>query len=386
MSAESNNNNAPDTNNTSLVIADKPTSLVRRIRNTIISIVNWPFKMDVENMMRTLKKLKPNSEEIGVINDAIKNKYVPSLRNSFLSAIFTTPGILTVNDTSEIRFVLAIISSITGIAWFAISLKEVKKKFTEFGIELTQDMLKAFLTTTFTISIMSGASMVSAPVQWVIQMAHESGIDLSEMFSSQKFQIIAPLVSLVGFIGIVRNLTKSIIKFDGNDTMLTGSSDAAKTFFNRSISELRNTASLLKGQQHSLEAANFQISLGVRRVYQSLLDIDGIDINDIIPKDDLDYLSQNTDDRQGDFDKKLLPILEKLILLFEGLIKNEGDQSITMEVEMAINSNKRLKERYEEDDNDPDQEFADSVIANNIEIIADLIERYGDELSTSRKI
>lgn len=354
-------------------------SLITRIRDGILSVINWPFKKAIDGMMRTLKKLGLNSEERMIIEDSEQNKYIPALRDSALGAVLATPGILTMASTGKIEFVLAIISSVTGIAWFAISLKEVKSKFADFGVELTRDMLKAFLTTTLIIGIMAGGSVASVPIQWVLQMLQESGIDLKEILSSPEFQAAAQITTLGVGVNIVRNLVKATIKFDANDAMLTGSTDAAKTYFNRAISSLRNTANLLK-EAHSLEAANFQIHLGFTKVYQSLCKIDGVEEEEIFSKDELNYFSKNIDAEQANFDIKLLPILERLIHLFQKFAEAGKDETIKIDINIALISIAELKRRYE-GNKTPHQELADSVIANSMEIIADLIEQYGENLS-----
>jgi len=364
--------------NNALVKIDNKSTWLTCFRDKCIAILNIPFRRRAEKMLRTLRGLGLNSDEKNIIDDSVDNKYVPSLRDSTLYALLATPGIMTINNTGQIEFVLAITASVTGIAWFAISLKEVKSKFSDFGVELTGNMLKAFLSTLFIISITAGLSMISAPIQWIIQTAEENGIDPKEIFSSVALQSGLQITSLCVGAGIIRNLIRATIQFDANDAMLTGSSDAAKTYFNRAISDLRNTASLLK-EPHSLEAANFQINQGISRVYQSLHRIEGINVKNIISREDLDYFADSTDARQSDFDNKLLPILKKLILLFEDLVKQEDDETIQIETDMATKAIAQLQERYK-DENEPDQQYADAVIANSIEIIADLIERYGDDL------
>lgn len=199
----------------------------------IMAFINTPFTKLVEQMLKTLRNSDPSSDETAVINDSVRDKYVPALRNATLLSLLAAPAYI---QNAQVAYVIfGIISSLTGLAWFSMSLKDVKAKFTKFGIELTADMLEAFLTSIFLIALLTGYGVISEPIQKIFLINHQTAINNSGAVQGSTlialFDIIKVIVPLSIMFKIMSSLVSATIKHDANDAMLTGSTDAAQVFF-----------------------------------------------------------------------------------------------------------------------------------------------------------
>jgi hypothetical protein len=352
------------------------TGFMGRIKNKIMKVVDWPFKKTVEGMMKTLHALGLTSQEKSIVDDSVYDKYIPVLRNSFLFAALAAPGALLTNPQA-IQFILAIISSVTGVAWFTVSLKEVKEKFVDFGVELTGNMLEAFLTTIFIIAIMSGVAIASEPIQMILSWAAENGFNLLAVTSSVKFKVAAAIGTLWSGFRIVKNLVKATIKFDANDAMLTGSADAARNFYESSISELRNNAKLLKSET-TTAGANMRIYESVKGYADYLNKVGlGFGAYDRLEKD-IRILLDNIDADQSTFDQLSLPIIERLIIPMEetSSVKNSTFELKFGRIKQEV---KKLKSLYQAG-KPVSREISDNVFSNAFEGLADLVANFQDEL------
>lgn len=345
------------------------------IGEKIKTVIDFPFKKLVEQYLKTLRKLGLNSQEAFAVNDAVDNKYVPTLRNAAIASLAALPGILVQEDPNKAYVILGIITSVTGIAWFTITLEKVKEKFLEFGTELTANMLEAFLTTLLIIAMMSGAGLAEEQIAYIGNLASEAGIDIRTIISSAEFKALAVAASIGVGARIVSNTIKSTIKFDTNDALLTGTTEAAKRFYEQSLSDLRKAANLMK-EEHSLENANFNIANALKSYHAYLLEI-GITPSDGLTQENIEFLSLNADQDQRTIDLKAIPILKAILQQFEDFLEDSAPSK--SKYDFAIKNLSKLEEDYAAGKNPP-QNLADARISNALETIAEFIEQFQDKL------
>ncbi|MBT3864492.1 hypothetical protein HOE67_03160 [Candidatus Peregrinibacteria bacterium] len=355
--------------------------IIKDFGNRALKCINKPFEIFVRKNIKTLTELGPNPKESGIIEESITDKYIPATRNAVLCTLLGTPGVLIMSDPSKIFFLLTIIASVTGIAWFQMSLKEVKSKFSIFGVELTKDMLEAFVTTVLITTLTAGHSLFSEETSTIMRWAQEANLDVSQILESTYFKVGSKIATaIVGLRIVINKLIVPVIKFDANDAMLTGSADSAKKFYEESISALREASKVLKGK-HSLEAANLQISTALNNYYEYLLQMKA-PIPEHLNENALQELTDNPTIAQKDFDEKVMPILKNCLEQYKPFV--EDNPAIQHKYLRAIRLIENLEKSYQEEQ-PPNQNLADETIAETFNNLSTLQELFQDSLITLNK-
>ena len=281
----------------------------------------------IRNIFKTISRVDLNVEEWNVLNDSIRDKYIPAFRNAVFLAILGTPGMI-LTPQADPKYMLTVIASVTGIAWFAISLKEIKQKFSRFGLELTSDMLQAFLTTLFTMCLLYGYQMYASDISVLLDLLKRQGVDIRSRFLSPVMQALFKLASVGVGGNVAYKLFQAVHKYDVNDAMFTGSAELARRYFSKELSELAFVSVMLK-QEHSLSVANYQIANGLR------LYMDMMYRTKFIPPAEIqksaDGLIELTTSKQDIFDKEILSVLKNLFAIFSPYIESDSEQSILLQ-------------------------------------------------------
>lgn len=375
MNPENPHQESPENKN----FGSKILEILKRTGESIMKVLDAPFEWYAKNQVKPLLELDPNPKERGMIEESIRGKYIPATRNSIIAAGLGVPGIVTSPDAATIMIILTAVFTTTGVAWFTMSLKEVKEKFSPFGTQLTSYMLQAFLSTLLMTVISAGYTLASPEIQAIFNWATEAGVKL-EMPNGLGI-VAAKTGTLLSGSFAIKRLVSAVIKFDANDAMLTGSSDAAKKFFEKSISTLRDASRILK-DKHSLESANLQIGTALNDYYEYLLEIKAPIPTELDPEI-LQKLISNPCMKQDKFDTKLVPMLKSCIAQFKEFISETKPAEIhrfKTSMDMICN----LEQQYQ-NDNAPKQELADAMIATTFDNLASLMELFQDNLVALKK-
>jgi hypothetical protein len=356
-------------------LSSKILGILKSTGQSIIKVLDTPFEWYSRNQVGGLLELDPNPKESGMIEDSVTQKYIPATRNAVLATAMGVPGILMADDPTTIQIILTAIFTTTGVAWFTMSLKEVKEKFSPFGINLTSCMLQAFLSTLLMTTVSAGFTIMSPEVQAILRWATEANVDLT--LPKTGLDIAARTGTVLSGSFIIKKLISAVIKFDANDAMLTGSADVAKKFFEKSISTLREAAKILKSE-HVLEAANQQIANALNDYYEFLLEIKAPIPTELDP-DKLKEITLNPCMDQKAFDQIMLPMLKGCISQFERFI-SRSKPAETHKFETAMGIIKNLKKQYETDGIIPKQALADTMIATSFDNLASFMEMFKDNL------
>ena len=203
-------------------------------------------KILVNNILKTFFEIPLSSKERQIALESVDDKYVPALTNSLIYLLMSLPAILML-DMAVIVSVLTPVTMVSGTAWFAVSLANMKKKFESFGTELTVDLFESFVTSLGLLLFIAIVAVNSDFLSYV----HSYRSDLLVFVSGVMAAIVVIRISLKIFLGA--------LKYDINDAMLTGQAEAAEKFYKKSLSFFHQSAAALKSGK-SLEVANYHIA------------------------------------------------------------------------------------------------------------------------------
>jgi len=213
-------------------------------------------------ILKSFFNVQLSNVEREMANDAVDNKYVPALRQAILYSILLIPSLLLL-DTQIVVSILIPTTMVAGTAWFAVSLASLKKKFENFGLELTKDLFVAF-----TLSLIM--LFLSALVFLTTDLWSSAVTELKD------FNWAIGLSALLAMIVIGRLLFAIFagsLKYDINDAMLTGQNEAAERYFKKSLSLLHSTSELLKSDK-KLDVANYSLGLAFYEVFSQIQERD----------------------------------------------------------------------------------------------------------------
>jgi len=198
--------------------------------------------------------------EAETADKAVRFKYVPAVRNALLYGLFLLPALLML-DISIVISVLIPTTMVAGTAWYSVSLASLKKKFENFGMELTTDLFVAF-----------ALSLVMLFFATIASLAKTVGFELPPSLTPLWARRGAGLLALLGVGKLLYAIFAGSIKYDINDAMLTGQNEAAERYFKASLSLLHTTAAALR-QSRSLQVANYSIGLAFYEVFANIREL-----------------------------------------------------------------------------------------------------------------
>lgn len=218
-------------------------------------MLRW-FARDV--ILRRFYQVQLSNVERETADGALENKYVPALKQALLYSLCLVPSLLLL-DTQIVVSILIPTTMVAGTAWFAVSLASMKKKFENFGLELTTDLFIAF-TLSLLMLFLSALTSLTADI-WTPAV--------TSLRQSHLVKGISALLALVVVGRLLFAIFAGSLKYDVNDAMLTGQAEAAEKFFKKSLSLLHSTAQLLKSDKQ-LDVANYSLGLAFYEVFSDI--------------------------------------------------------------------------------------------------------------------
>lgn len=312
-----------------------------------------------KNILRSFFKIELTQKERETGNTAINKRYLPTLRYSLVCILLIIPATV-LFETTVLLGVLIPVAMVTGTAWFAISLANVKEKFESLGVILTTSIFKSFISSLLILFLLI-----------LISFFPDLKNQLSVYASSFPwFENTAALIGVLTVGSIIWNLIKGSIQYDINDSMLTGQHEIAELYFRKSLSYLHRAAENLQSGK-DLSVANYYLGLSFFDVFRriSLAGVKAEEINDQMLK--AEELKKNPNITQKDADlicKNFIAIFIK----FCGKPENERADALLTEI-------KKEHEILLENTNEK-QALVDTRFALIIDNIAELIALEGPAL------
>ncbi|MCK5476572.1 MAG: hypothetical protein KAI55_01490 [Candidatus Aenigmarchaeota archaeon] len=332
--------------------------LKEKISKFIDSVIKKTF-------LKTFYSIELSNIEKEIAQDSIKFKYKPCIFNAIISGILIIPAIL-ILDTNTLMSVLIPITMVVGSAWFAISLANMKKKFEDFGLELTTNMFEGFVTSLVMLGLLTLFSLMPnslfAPITVI----------------AKQYFIVCLISGILGTIVIFKLLFlvfAGALKYDINDAMLTGQNEAAERYFKKSLSLLHTASENLRAGK-GIEVANYYIGLSFYEIF-AFIQSAGL-MNGQLKglMDGAHKLKRTPDMGQEEADKIALDLIRS----FVSYCKN-------VEGVKAKKSFENIKEEFnciENNENEP-QAIVDTRLSTIVEEIAELLELEGESLFKERK-
>ncbi len=210
-------------------------------------------------VFKNFLKIDLNAVEISTAEESLTTKYSRGVKESLFYGLLIIPTLLFV-DTSVLSSVLIPITMVSGTAWFAVSLVNIKQKFGSFGNELTIDLYRSFTTSLIFLSLMTlislNPSLFSPISAW-----------------GKQYSLIPVISGVIGTLLVLKmiyDVFSGATKYDMNDSMLTGQNEAAEKYFTRSLSLLNSCADHLK-TGISADVSGYYIGLAFFEVFNYIL-------------------------------------------------------------------------------------------------------------------
>ena len=342
------------------------TDSTERLRSMLNWIFHWPNKF-LGWVIRTFVlsrfyKIELSRLERDLANDTVDTKYVPAVRTSLIHAAMLLPALFLL-DTEIVISVLIPATMVAGTAWFAVSLASMKKKFEDFGNELTRDLFIAFTLALCMLFLATAVSLTKG--YWYDQI--------------EPLRRILWLPEASAFLGIwvVGRLLVAIffgsLKYDINDAMLTGQNEAAEKFFKKSLSVLHSTSESLRSYR-SLQVANYSIGVAFYEVFYNVKNMDNDDSSPQLDAliDKANTLVRNPSMEKEEADATAIELVESFAALCKSSAANVMDHKSYNAIRDEIQC---LKGNSGED-----QEMIDVRLSVVFQEMSNLMEDFGEGL------
>jgi hypothetical protein len=310
-------------------------------------------------ILKTIYAVDLTSLEASVIRQSVKEKYIPALKTSFLMGLLGIFPILFL-DTNVIISVLIPITMVAGTAWFAISLASMKQKFEQFGMELTTNMFEAFVTSLIFLLLLAVLSLGNFFIQPLVNFLPYQNF----------FNILSFVLGTLVIGNITYKLFIGSFKYDINDAMLTGQSEAAERFYRKSLSLLHNVAENLQDNR-STQVANYYIGVAFFEIFSFLKKLGTANGKLAGYMEESNRLVFNPSMPQKEADK----IAQHLISEFVSYCVNPSSDESRKSLEAIGDELKCLAQNTEEA-----QEMVDTRFSIIFKEIAGLVENQGETL------
>ena len=312
-------------------------------------------------ILRNFFKINLTSIESEIAVESVREKYAPCLKVAIINGLLVLPAILFL-DSSTITSVLIPITLVAGTAWYSISLSSIKKKFENFGLDLTTNIFESFVTSLVVLILIATISLTSN--------------FLTPIMSLSKYTFITLTSGILGSFIIFKTIYKVFIgsmKYDINDAMLTGQNEAAEKFFKKSLSFLNITAENLRSGKH-IQVANYYIGLSFFEIFTYIKSLN-IFNNDEISKyiDKANVLIDEPSMKQKEADKISVALIEEFLSLIK--MKNNSDVNKSIQ---AIKD--ELRNLSDEDSVNEVQEMVDTRMSIIFQEIGNMIDNAGEGL------
>lgn len=208
-------------------------------------------------LLKQFFRIELSGIELQTAEESIKKKYTPATRDACILTLFIVPAIVTLETTTLVT-VLIPISTVTGVAWFSISLSHVKKKFEQFGLELTTALYRAFLTSLFLLGLLACFSFFPE----AIMLIHSWNQTTSSPIVNRLTGIFATIAVLI----VLWDVYRGSLSYDINDSMLAGQAEVAEKYYKRSLSLLYLSAEHLRLGK-GLGVANYYLGSALSEIF-----------------------------------------------------------------------------------------------------------------------
>jgi hypothetical protein len=309
------------------------------------------------------------NDEKQIADDAVKKKYIPSIKTATLYSLLLIPSLLLLNISIVIS-VLIPATMIAGTAWFAVSLASMKKKFENFGMELTAHLFLAFVLSLIMLFLATFTSLTK--VIW-------SPYIPENIKTNPLILTISAILAIIVVGKLLYSIFAGSLKYDINDAMLTGQNEVAEKFFKKSLSLLFTTSQQLR-QGIKLQVANYSLGLAFYEVFKDVEERkeEGIDKIEQFIKN-ANKLIQRPSMQQKEADKIILNLIKSFIsicILTNKVRKNRSYTAIAAEYKCLSNN----YNKSEGDDSFEEQRMVDTRMAVVFYEMSNLIEEFGSAL------
>src|SRR3989339_2274425 len=291
-----------------------------------------------------------------ITDDSIAVKYVPAIRGALFISALMIPAILFL-PTGTLMNVLIPVTMVTGTAWFAVSLANIRKKFESFGIELTMQMFRSFTASLLILGLLTLFSLLTNIFAPLISWGQGKPL----------LQILATFLGIGGVFTILWDVFAGALKYDINDAMLTGQSEVAEQYFKKSLSLLHSAAENLR-MGKNLEVANYYLGLAFYEIFTFLYEVSKEETDLVFIKKAL-MLRKNpqmTQKKADDLSKELIRIFLKKCQNFQGHQAKSCYHIIQVELQFL--------------ENPENQKIVDTRLSIIFEEIRELIDIQGEGL------
>jgi hypothetical protein len=326
-------------------------------------------KILTDKVLKTFFAIPLSSKERQIAIESVDLKYVPAIQNSIIYSLLCLPAIL-VLDMGIVVAVLTPVTMVSGTAWFAVSLANMKKKFETFGTELTVDLFESFV-----ISLLLLLMIAIVAVNPVI-----FGF-VSSYGDNDLVKLVAGIFAALVVVRISLKILLGALKYDMNDAMLTGQAEAAQKYYTKSLSFFHQSAAALKSGK-SLEVANYHIANSFFELFSYVKNkiktkrISASTIDNLIKTAAEMKRTPNSDQKK--IDKMSIQLIESFLVICSGVEDDEAKKSL---------ANIKLElESIKDDKSTESQEMVDTRFASIFQEIAELIEEQGEMLFDDENI
>jgi len=319
-------------------------------------------------ILKTFFEIPLSSKEKQIAIESVDFKYVPAIRNSLIYSLICLPAILFL-DMGIVVAVLTPVTMVSGTAWFAVSLANMKKKFETFGTELTVDLFESFVIS-LTLLLLIAVVAVN-PVLFGI---------LSQYGEVKVVKLLAGILATAVVVRISLKIFLGALKYDINDAMLTGQAEAAQKYYTKSLSFFQQSAAALKSGK-SLEVANYHIANSFFELFTYIKlklkakNVSEKKIGELIEVAMKMKLAPGSDQKK--IDKMSVHLIESFLDFCSG-VKDPGARKSLDNIHLELNCIKNTK-------NGESQQMTDTRFASIFQEIAELIEELGEVLFDSEK-
>lgn len=340
--------------------------------------LDGPIRHKAGKDMETVDRMALTSGQKADIAESKEVKYVGTTRDSMRRALLGASGLVVLGPVGAFFAVLNVISTVTGLAWYTITLKDVQKAHIELGIEMTGYVLRSFLTSLFALGIAGSAYAAGQTphFQMVLDWMRDAGYDPETLYNSAEFQTIAIALGVRMEWQIISDLHTATVQFDAVDTLQAGAGPTALRFFENSISNLQKAVDLLR-DEHSPEAANAAIAVAIGSVHDFLTTVEA-DIGEEIHRA-AERLIGQIDMSVEEFDKIVYPLLDAIMQAYAALTEEEGAGPIKNVHKRATAALKSVNQKREARA-EISQGLSDQVIAIVLDCIKDCMNAYQDRI------
>ncbi len=317
----------------------------------------------LRKVLGTFFAIPLSSKERQIAIESVDFKYVPAIRNSLIFTLLCLPAILFF-DMGIIVAVLTPVTMVSGTAWFAVSLANMKKKFETFGTELTVDLFESFV---ISLLLLLMIAIVAVNPFFFEFVGRYGDIPAISFMSGVLAAIVVTRISLKIFLGA--------LKYDINDAMLTGQAEAAQKYYTKSLSFFQQSAAALKSGK-SLDVANYHIANSFYELFSYVKlklktkNVSDKALDNLIKTAREMKLSPGSDQKK--IDKTSVHLIESFLDFCRGVDDVEAKKSLdNIRLELECIKNTKSGES---------QQMIDTRFASIFQEIAELIEELGEVL------